>query len=118
WGVAYELEDGTVRYVRERGRVSRMTRAAAEEDARAMNATLAKAEAANDPFCVTEGGAYGPYSGLLQAEPGSRTRKVVSAEARELTRATLIANDEVESYYAPLVSLIDADSGEPFALGN
>jgi hypothetical protein len=118
WGVAYTLEDGSMRYVRERGRVTRQTKERAEADAQMMNETLAAATAGNDPFCVSASGAFGPYSVLLQTEPGATTQSVLSAEARQLTRETLIANDEVENFYAPLVSLIDASTDGSFVIGN
>jgi hypothetical protein len=118
WGVAYELEDGTVRYVSERGRVLRHSKETAEADARAMNESLAVAEAKNDPFLVSESGAFGTYSSHLRSEPGAKASRVLRVEARQLTRATLIANDRVENFYAPLLVLLDAASGELFALSN
>lgn len=118
WGVAYHLEDGSVRYVRERARLLRMSKAEAEAAAGEMNESIAAAAARNDPVCVAERtGTYGRSSLLLQTDPGVTHLKVLSMEARELTRATVAAHDDVDNFYAPLVSLVDADTGVPFALG-
>ncbi|MDP9227284.1 MAG: hypothetical protein M3P18_26245 [Actinomycetota bacterium] len=117
WGVTYQLEDGSMRYVHKRGRVPRLTKSEAEEQTRFFNDMLATAEEANDPFCGSSTtGAFGTYSVLLRTEPRAQLLKVVSAEPRELTRATLIANDEVENFYAPLLGLVKVDTGRPFAL--
>jgi hypothetical protein len=117
WGVSYELEDGSLRYVHERGRVLRLTKPQAREHATDMNAAIANANEANDPLCVSAAtGAYGTYSSFLRSEPGAAMLKVVSAEPRELTRATLTANDKVENFYAPLLCIVDAVAGKPFTL--
>ncbi|HEX6699277.1 MAG TPA: hypothetical protein VF101_00950 [Gaiellaceae bacterium] len=82
-----------------------------------MNEGFRRAETENDPFSVTERGAFGPYSALLRADPRAKVQKVVSAQARPLTRATLLAYDDADNFYAPLISVLDADAGRPFALG-
>jgi hypothetical protein len=117
WGVSYELEDGSVRFVRERGRVKRLTEPEAEEESSGMNLRLAEAEIENDPFCVSsESGAFATYSSLLRHEPRAHTVKVVSSKPQELTRSILMANDEVDNFYAPLLSLIDAGAGRPLVI--
>ncbi len=117
WGIAYRLEDGSERYVHERARVQSMTNSEARAQAAFMNESITAATERNDPICVaSEGDAFGPYSSLLRQQPGSPTLRVMSAEPRELTRATISAHNVADNYYAPLLVLIDADTGDPFAI--
>jgi hypothetical protein len=100
WGVAYELEDGSRIFVRERGRVQRFSRKRAEEVAGAMNDHLAAATAQGDPCCVSSrSGEFGSYS-LLLRHGGAQPLKVVSAAPRRLDRATVIAHQTVKNFYA------------------
>jgi hypothetical protein len=120
WGVTYELEDGSERFVLKRGRVLRLTESEAHEQARVMNASISKAESDNDPLCIATTGSahmFGPYSLLLKSECRAQPLRVVSAEARELTRATIVANNVVENFYAPLLALSTSETGAPFTIG-
>jgi hypothetical protein len=117
WGVAYHLDDGSVRYVHERARVQRMTQGEAEAQAAFMSESIDAATDRNDPICVTSAGdTFGSYSTLLHQQPGNPTLKVTSAEPRELTRATVLAQNAADNYYAPLLLLVDADTGTPFVV--
>ncbi|WP_300678493.1 hypothetical protein [Nocardioides sp.] len=116
YGVAYDLDDGSTRYVLVRGRVHRASRAQAEREAAEMNASIERAKEAGDPFCADEHG-FGNYSHMVSAETPNPP-KVVSASAREITRATVAAHSTVENFYAPLVCLADRESGSMYAIGD
>ncbi len=118
WGVAYHLDDGSIRYVHERVRVQRMTHSDAEAQAAVMNKSIEEASQRNDPICVaSDSNAFGSYSTLLQQQPGSPALRVMSAEPREVTRATMLAHSAADNYYAPLLVLVDAETSKPFAIG-
>jgi hypothetical protein len=116
YGVAYELDDGTVRYVLVRGQVHRTSRARAEQEANEMNAAIEHAKEAGDPWCADER-AFGTYSQLVSGE-NPNPSKVVVASAREITRATVVAHSTVENFYAPLFYLADRETGQIYAIGD
>lgn len=116
YGVAYELDDGSTRYVLVRGRVHRASQAQAEQEAAELNAGIERARDAGDPFCADDHG-FGTYSRLVSAE-SPNPPKVVSASAREITRATVTAHSTVENFYAPLFYLADRESGSIYAIGD
>lgn len=117
WGVTYEDESGTVRYVHERMQLKRFTQREAEEAVQFMTAAIAASAKRNDPICVAEDSeAFGPRSVLLQTDPGRRVHRVTTVAARELSRATIAAHRDADNYYAPLVALQDAETGAVFGL--
>ena len=115
WGVTYEDEQGTVHYVQERQQLQRMTHPEAEAEAAQMASVIAASEQANNPVCVAEGsGAFGARSVLLRTEPGARLHRVTDVAVRELNRSTIMAHRTVDNFYAPLIALLDAETGALF----
>jgi hypothetical protein len=117
WGIAYELDDGRIRYVRARGRVVQIPRSKAIEMATGLRSTIAEAMSKGDPFCANEE-AFAPYSVLASSTGHPNPPKVLTAEARELTRSTVLAHNTVENYYAPLFYLVSRASGDMVTLGD
>ncbi|MEU3650044.1 hypothetical protein AB0E59_42230 [Lentzea sp. NPDC034063] len=116
WGVAYELEDDRRSYVSNRGRVQRFSEAGALKAAETMNDHLAAAADRGDPFCVADDDAFGPYSRLIRIPASRQPVRATEASAVELDRATMIAHQTTDNYYAPLVVLVDRDNDERFTL--
>lgn len=117
WGVAYGLEDGSRYYLRDRGQVLRTSRAGAGELAGVMNNAVADAIGRGDPFCVAKDfDMFGPYSQVLRFSGGAQPLRVGEAAAVELDRATMIAHRTNETFYAPLVVLVDRVNDERLTL--
>ena len=117
WCLSYQLDDGDVRFVRERGQVHRMTERQARQEAATWGQRIAAAAAEGDPLCVSDRtGGFGRYSTVIRSDPTSVTRRVVGAEARVASRAILHAYRTCDNYYAPLLVLIDAVTDEPLTV--
>jgi hypothetical protein len=114
YGVAYELSDGSTRYVLARGKVHRMSKRQAERATEEMNQAIEQAQVSGDPLCA-DSRAFGSYSKMVSPENPSPP-KVMAASARELTRATASAHNTVENFYAPLFYLADERTGQMFAI--
>ena len=111
YGVAFNLDDGTTRYVMTRGKVHRMSEWRAEQGAEEMNRGIEHARERGDPYCYDSRGFFGPYSTLVSPEDPNPLR-VVGAFPSPLTQATVFAHNRVENYYAPLFYFVDAVTGQ------
>ncbi|MFF3545225.1 hypothetical protein ACFYXD_25640 [Streptomyces platensis] len=112
WCVRADLEDGSARYVTDRGRVARRSQQRALQDAQEMNRSLEEARKKGDPWCYSpDGDAFGPYSVLLAG--GVDPVECEKAVACRYTRPIGEAYSQCENYYAPLAYLTDAVSGDP-----
>jgi hypothetical protein len=117
WCLSYQLDNGDVLFVRERGQVVRMTERQAREEAEAWSQRIAAAAASGDPMCVSDRtGGFGQYSALIRSDPTSDIRQVVRAEPRAASRAVLQAHRTCYNYYAPLLALIDSATNEPLTV--
>lgn len=117
WCLSYQLGNGDVLFVRERGQVVRMTERQAREEAETWGERLAAAAADGDPMCVSgRTGGFGRYSVLIRSDPTSDIQQVVRAEPRVASRAVLRAHRTCDNYYAPLLALIDNATNEPLTV--
>ncbi|MFE7674551.1 hypothetical protein ACFU5N_20320 [Streptomyces albidoflavus] len=115
WCVELSLEDGTTRYVTDRGRVTRFSAHRAALVAEEMNRGISQAREARDPFCYTaDGSVFGPYSRLLSQ--GRDATPCTEAKAGRYTRAIGDAYSDCKQYYAPLAYLTDAETGDPIVV--
>ncbi|WP_146238412.1 hypothetical protein [Streptomyces sp. Act143] len=115
WCVELAVEDGTVRYGTDRGRVSRFSARDAAHTAEVMNRGISQAREAGDPLCyAVDGSAYGPYSHLLSQ--GHDPVPCTGARAVRYTRAIGDAYSDCKRYYAPLAYLVDAETGDPIVV--
>jgi hypothetical protein len=117
WGVAYDLEDGSQYYLRDRGQVLRFSSARAEETADFMNQAVIEAIERRDPLCVTrDAEIFGPYSQVIRVSGRAQPVRVGKASVVELDRATMSAHRTNDHYYAPLVVLVDRVKDERLTL--
>ena len=117
FGVAYDVGDGTTRYVITRGKVHRMSRLEAVHAADEMNNSITLAQERGDPFCVSTDGTFGPYSALVSPH-NPNPPKVIAAHPRALTQATVEAYKRVDNYYAPLFYMTSREAGQIFNIDN
>lgn len=115
WAVAYGLSDGESRYMMTRGRVHRGNRVQAEGMAEQLNESIATGHASGDPWVVGVRG-YGQRSVVVSADDPNPP-KVLSFRAIEVTEATVSATNANKNYYAPVFSLADLHTGQPFEIG-
>jgi hypothetical protein len=119
WGVAHIIEDGSIRYATERGRVQRLTKSQAEEMVLIIERELRHHSATNDPLCFSgQSELFANYSQLVRTEHDAQPLRIRSVEVRELDRATITAHSDVENFYAPLVALIDEETNTPFIIND
>lgn len=120
WCVRIDLEDGSSRYVTERGQVARRSKSGAVRDAEECNQSFEKSRAERDPMCYSDadhgglGEAFAKYSQLLKIgiTPVACTRALVVP----LTRSIAEAYSGSGNYYAPLAFLSDGETGEPIVI--
>ncbi len=115
WGIAFTLEDGSISYATERGRVQRFTKSQAEEMKLFVEGEGHRCSIKNDPLCYSgQSGVFTTYSQLIRSEPDARPLMIRSVEVRELDRATIATHSHAENFYAPLVVLVDTENNTPF----
>ncbi|WP_411076285.1 hypothetical protein [Streptomyces sp. cmx-4-7] len=115
WCVELSLEDGTVRYVTDRGRVARFSARRAIDTAEEMSRHIAQARQAGDPICYTaDGSVSGSYSQLLSQ--GHDAIVCTGASPMRYGRAIGEAYSDCKQYYAPLAYLVDTETGDPIVV--
>jgi hypothetical protein len=115
WCVKINLEDGSSRYVHERGRVPRESRAEAETTAAALNEGFAAQKKKNDPYTYTSlRESFAPFSINLSTKlPEESCITCVNAEVVRFSRAIDKAYSRFSSFYTPLLYLVDLQTGGP-----
>lgn len=118
WCVKIMLEDGSARYVHERGKVVRYAEAEACATADHFNVQFDDARNKKDPWCYTsELEAFGTYSTALQVMAADETCIMCSnAAAVRYTQSIENAYSSSENFYAPLVILLEEKSGLPISV--
>lgn len=118
WCVKIMLEDGSARYVRDRGKVVRYAEAEAHEIADHFNVQFDEARNKKDPWCYTsEREAFGTYSTALQVMTADETCIMCnSVTAVRYTQAIEKTYSSSENFYAPLVILLEEESGLPISV--
>lgn len=107
------LEDGSFRYIKQRGRVSRYSQQMAVEHAQVFNNSFEEARKQKDPFCYTSHDNFGTYSALLSSKDDNETFiKCISAEPVRYSNLIGKAYNENKNFYAPLCFLIDSKGGK------
>lgn len=120
WCVRINLDDGSACYACERGKVGRSSMQEAEKIARDLNSSYEKGREANNRWGYSsELGMYSTYSGLLKAmRPSEKVIFCLNAEVVRYSQSIGEAYSAVENFYAPLLVLLEADSGLPFVIEN
>lgn len=118
WCVKIILEDGSARYVHERGKVVRYAETEAFEVSNRFNVQFDEARNKKDPWCYTsERERFGTYSAALQVMTAEEICIMcVSAEAVRYTQAIGRTYSPFENFYAPLAILLEEESGLPISI--
>jgi hypothetical protein len=118
WCTRIELEDGSVCYVTERGKVVRKSQSESIVTADEMTNSFDIAMAKKDPWCCTaDRSAFGTYSALGSLlKQGQRLHRCIKAVAVPFSAAIDVAYSSKRSYYAPLLLLLDRETGRPIVI--
>lgn len=116
--VKINLEDGSSRYVHDRGRVVRETQDGAEEKCEFFNSAFKTAKDNKDPHCYTSmSEAFTTYSVAMQTKAEDEVCLVcINAEVATFTNAINKAYSAYVNYYAPLIMFLEKESGLPIVL--
>lgn len=115
WCVRINLEDGSARYAHERGRVTRESRAEADETVAFFNSSFATQREKKDPCTYTSlRESFAPYSINMKSKlPEETCITCVNAEPVRFTREIDKAYSLFSNFYTPLLYLVDAKTGKP-----
>ena len=118
WCVKIGLEDGSARYVRDRGRVVRYSQEEASEVATDLNRSFEIGHREQDPWCYTSVNEYfGTYAvAVKMVAEDEDCLLCVQADAVRYSKAIGTTYSKFENYYTPLAILLDAVSGQPIAM--
>lgn len=116
--IKINLEDGSARYVHERGKVVRYSESEAQDKSEFFNAIFDESRKNKDPWCYTsinEG--FGTYSTALQIlEEDEECILCVNAEAVRYTKSIGNTYSHFDNFYAPLAILLEKESGLPISI--
>lgn len=106
------LEDGSYRYLLDRGRVHRFDGSGAEKTARQLNEGIRRNKEKADPYCYTsESGMFSNYSLLLPNKNDSEEcLECIFAEPVQYSELIGRRHNTCDNYYAPLCMLSDLSS--------
>ena len=118
--IKINLEDGSSRYVHHRGKIVRETLSSATEKVAFFNSSFNKSKLKGDPSCYTSNNeAFGPYSfAMKMKDENEECIECINAEVAEYTFAIEKAYDRFSNYYAPVIMLIDKNTGQPIIAHN
>lgn len=116
--IKINLEDGSARYVHERGRVVRYSESEAQDKSDFFNTTFEESRKNNDPWCYTSvNESFGTYSTVLHIlGEDEECILCVNAEAVRYTKSIGNTYSNFDNFYAPLAILLEAESGLPISI--
>ena len=116
--IKINLEDGSSRYVHDRGRVVRETQSEAEEKCIIFNSMFKESKSKKDSICYTSNAEFfATYSVAMQKKAKDEDCLIcVNAEVVAFTHAINKAYSQYDSYYAPLIIFLDRESGLPIVI--
>jgi hypothetical protein len=118
--VKINLEDGSSRYVHHRGKIVRETLSSATKKAEFANSEIKKAFLKGDPDCYTsKNNTFGSYSSVMKIKDDDEVCiECISAEVEKYTLAIEKTYERFSNYYAPVIILLDKESGQPIIVNN
>ena len=118
--IKINLEDGSSRYVHERGKVLKQSLEAAEKDLRLFFEWFNEGKSKKDPWCYTsKNEQFGKYSILEKLKDNDEICiECVNAEIVVCTKVIEDAYSNIKNFYAPVFFLTDKDSGLPILFKN
>ena len=116
--IKINLEDGSSRYVQDRGRVVRETLSGAEEKCEFFNTVFKEGKENKDPHCYTsKSEAFTTYSVAMKNKSDDEDCLIcINAEVATFTNAINKAYSAFDNFYAPLVMFLEKESGLPIVL--
>jgi hypothetical protein len=116
--IKINLEDGSSRYVHDRGRVVRETLSGAEEKCEFFNTVFKEGKENKDPHCYTsKSEAFTTYSVAMKNKSDDEDCLIcINAEVATFTNAINKAYSVSDNFYAPLVMFLEKESGLPIVL--
>lgn len=99
------MEDDSISYIHDRGRVLRLNKSNAKKKAKEFNQYLEKHRKMKDPLCYTSiHYIFGPYSQLLQMkEPDEKVIEILSVEVTKYNEQIGKMHNHSRNYYAPII---------------
>ena len=118
--IKIDLEDGSSRYVHDRGKVLRQSLAEAESNLSQFIGTLQKGKSDKDPWCYTSKiEKFGKYSTLETIKDNDEECiECINAEIVLCTKTIEDVYGDVKNFYAPVFILLEKDSGLPLLINN
>lgn len=118
--IKINLEDGSSRYVHDRGKVLKLPLEEAEKKLDLFVEGLKKRKSYKDPWCYTsKNEQFGNYSTLEKLkDEDEECVECVNADIVVCTKAIEDAYSNVKHFYAPVFILIKKDSGLPLFINN
>jgi hypothetical protein len=118
--IKINLEDGSSRYVHDRGKVLKQPLEEAEKKLDLFVEGFKKSKSDKDPWCYTsKKEQFGNYSKLEKLkDEDEECIECVNAEIVVCTKAVEDAYSNVKNFYAPVFILTEKDSGLPLLINN
>ncbi len=112
--IKLNLEDGSCRYIKQRGKISRFSEQIAKERAQFSNNSFEKGKERRDPFCYTSlHDSFGPYSTLMSKKDDNETcLECISAEPVRYSNLIGKVYNTNKNFYAPLCFLVHSKTRE------
>ncbi|HOZ44899.1 MAG TPA: hypothetical protein PLN39_02790 [Candidatus Dojkabacteria bacterium] len=118
--VKITLEDGSTRYVTERNKVARETLDSAKQKSKQFNEAFYNAEKIKNPWCFTSiGGSFTTYSKALEIKMSDE--ECILCKSAEPAPYTLLIDklhSACKNFYAPLILILEKDTGLPLVIDN
>jgi hypothetical protein len=115
--VKINLEDGSSRYVQDRGRVVRETKDSGGEKCNYFDEIFIDSRNDKDPHCYTsKSGIFTQYSQALKYKSDDDILICENTELTLFSRAIDKTYSVFENYYAPLIIFMDQESGMPMLI--
>lgn len=112
WCVRIDLADGSARYVHERGRVVRNGEQEAEKKASEFSESFKLAKSRNDPWVYTSSDAFTTHDAAMKHLGSDEScTECISAKAVRYSASIGASYSAVDSFYAPLIMLVEERSG-------
>ncbi len=112
--IKVSLEDGSYRYIKQRGKVSRFSEQVAKEHAQFFNNSFEEGRERKDPLCYTSvHDTFGPYSILISKKDDNEVcLECLSAEPVRYSNLIGKIYNESKNFYAPLCLLVHSKTKE------
>ena len=117
--IGFNLSDGSVEYVNKRAKIFSFPSSKKEKEIKFAKKMIEQSIDSNDPWCyLSESRQFGRYSYLLKQKTDND--EILDIQDCFIDEYSLVVKNSYEKadfYYAPLLFLVDIESGEEYHLG-